>query len=155
MEDAIESLSVGFKGKLDGLPVAMATMIENAVAKALAQHTASGEKAWKRPRKTSHQEALDVEEQALAASTNSAKHSQSDVSEVPQIVQSCVVPQNHRRGSDYKGAEFTIFMLTREPERQQITPPVSMSGSGESRLQRVSRCGRLDRKGPPSPAATL
>jgi hypothetical protein len=139
MEDAIESLSVGFKGKLDGLPVAMATMIENAVAKLwpntlprLVNVTASGEKAWERPRKTSHQEALDVEEQGLAASTNSASQSQSDVSEVPQIVQSCVVPQNHRRGSDYKGAEFTIFALTREPKRQQITPPVSMYGSGES-----------------------
>jgi hypothetical protein len=132
MEDAIGSLSMGFKGKLDGLPVAMATMIENAVAKALAQHTTSGEEAWERSRKTSHQEALDVEEQALAASTNSASQSQSDVSEVPQIVQSCVVPQNHRRGSDYKGAEFTLFALTREPKRQQITPPVSMYGSGES-----------------------
>lgn len=45
MEDAIRLLFVNFKGKLDGLPVAMATMIESAAAKALAQHTASGEKA--------------------------------------------------------------------------------------------------------------
>jgi hypothetical protein len=118
-EDAIGSLSVDFKGKLDGLPVAMATMVESAVAKALAQHTASGEKAWERPRKTLHQEALDVEEQALAASTNSASQSQSDVSEVPQIVQSCVVPQNHRHGSDHKRGKFAVFALTRGPKRQQ------------------------------------
>lgn len=132
MEDEIGSLSVDFKGKLDGLPVAMATTIESAAAKALAQHTASGEKAWERLRKTSHQEALDVEEQALAASPNLASQSQSDVSEVPQIVQSCVVPQTHCRGSDYKGGDLTIFALKRGPKRQQITPPPSMFGLGES-----------------------
>jgi hypothetical protein len=76
--DAIGSLSRDFASKLDGLPAIMAPMVEIAVAKALAQHTASEKKARARPWKSSHQEVLYVEHEAMlsarsAMMENSAK----------------------------------------------------------------------------------
>jgi hypothetical protein len=114
--DAIGSLCRDFTNKLDGLPAAMAPMVERAAAKALAEHDATDRA---RPQKSSRQNALGLEDEAIGAGTNAACQGKSNIREISRISQSCIIPRKNYRASGYKENEFTSFVLKRGPKRQQ------------------------------------
>jgi hypothetical protein len=87
------------------------------VAQALAQHTASEQKA--RARKPLLQQAAEVGHEAKVGDTVSTGRDKSNIGRVEQITQSVIVPQGHYRGSHYKETDFTSIALSQGPKKQQ------------------------------------